>query len=129
MASVHRTPYTRSLPIFIAPAKDNSCCSRTNKIALTIFASLAGFFLLPFATALAFSSLVTLAAVAYCPENNPLIMRLESPRDREEKDVKIEVVSSNEEEGKQVERDSMSPNSILKNIFGDDPPLNVDAVD
>ncbi len=111
MPSVRRTPHPTPMPTPIVPSKDNSCFSRTNKIALVIFASLAGFFLLPFVTALAFSSLVTLAAVAYCPNNNPLIIRPASPRTQEEKDGEIEVMSSIKEEDKRSVKDPIPPTS------------------
>jgi hypothetical protein len=50
--------------------------------------------------------------VAYCPENNPLIIRPASPRTREARDGEIEVVSSIEKEGEPLVKNTMSPISI-----------------
>ena len=79
----------------------------------------------PFVTALAFSSLVTLAAVAYCPENNPLTIRPAFPRPREEKEVEIEVVNSQEEADKPMLPEDVAP----KLQVDDESPLNPDAID
>jgi len=85
----------------------------------------------PFVTALAFSSLVTLAAVAYCPENNPLTIRSALtirpafPRPREEKEVEIEVVNSQEEADKPMLPEDVAP----KLQVDDESPLNPDAID
>jgi hypothetical protein len=71
MATVTRASSVAfTLPPSTQPSEiDNQCLSRTTKIALAIFASLAGFVFIPFGMAIALSVVVALGAIVCCPED------------------------------------------------------------
>jgi hypothetical protein len=68
MATVHRASSTIPELSTTQPSENNNpCLSRTTKIALAIFASLAGFVFLPFGMAIVLTAVVTLGAIVCCP--------------------------------------------------------------